>query len=707
MIDPSRAPAAHSPGASVAVRRATACPWISSALAFAVYGATVAPTIGFGDSPELSAAALSLGVPHPTGYPLLMLLGYGFSSLFATGDPAWRLNLLGALLASAAVGFSAAFVQRLTGRAVAGWVAGLLLAFAPVFWSNATLFEVYGLHVLFVAALLFVWLRFEQDPVPSRLRLLAFMAGLSLTHHLMIGLLLPILAIAVLRHARVFSSAAELARLGVLFVLPLGLFVYLPLAALADPSVNWGDPSTSLRFWSHVTGRQYHGNLAGEASITGWQTSLDLLRRTTAGPTPLVFALTVLGVLWPFVDRRRLADADAETTRDPLRIGGVVLVALLAVGFGFGSFYQVVDRESFFINAVFATSLLAGVGVALLLDWTRRLRASAVSTVTLLAALLPVLPLWLGWSGHDRSHDFAAHDRAVALMQTLPPDALLLVEGHEGYPVVYASLIAGLRPDVLVVDCYLRIRGDGGGYGPELERIRYLQGLPAERIVPTVTATAAALGRPLFMLATSPDVDWEELGLVRVRRGVVDQLIALGSGRLPIGSLPEGEVARFENGPVLLAARVGRGRIEPGDATSLQLEWAWTGEGEPEDWTVWVVAGDAEGRMLEDERGVPLLDHTHPLGQGVSAAPDASRTPWLESVALVLPRDTPEGSTSLFAALTRDGELVPTLDDRAFVRIGTIDVAPRTRSAWRLAPKDASPHPGEHDRRVAEVAPRG
>lgn len=704
MTEPFRAAVARAPDPRVARGFAAACPWLTAGIALAVYGATLAPTIGFGDSPELSAAALSLGVPHPTGYPLLMLLGYGFSTLFAVGDPAWRLNLLGALLAAAAVGFGAAFVQRLTGRAVAGFVAGLLLAFSPAFWSSATLFEVYGLHVAFVTALLLLWLRFEQDPRPPRLRVLVIVAGLSCTHHLMIALILPILAAAVMRHRRVFGSPGELARLVALFVLPLGVAAYLPLAALADPIVNWGDPSSPLRFWSHVTGRQYHGNVGGVVDIPWWRGGVDHLRATAAGSTPFVLGLAVLGGMSPFFPAPRQAAWPVA------RVGGFVLIALFVVGFGFGSVYEVVDRDPFFLNATVATSLLAGIGGARCLDWIEQRHASTARLAWVGLALLPVLPLWIGWNQQDRSHDYAAHDHAVALMQTLPRDAVLLVQGYEGYPAVYASLIEGLRADVLVVDHYLRIRGEGGGYGPELERIRHLRGLPADRIVSTVTATAAGLGRPLFIVPEAPDIDWGEIGLIRVRRGLVDQLIARGSGRLPIGPSPVEALARFEDGPLLLAARLGRSTLEPGDATPVQLEWAWPGDAADEGraaWQVWIVSGDADGELLAGIDGRPLVDHAHPLGQGIAVDGGVGGDAWLESIALVMPRSLPVGPVSLFAALMRDGSLVPTRDERAFVRLGTIELTPRIRAAWQLSAPDTPPAASEaQTRRLAEAPAR-
>ncbi|HLG93332.1 MAG TPA: DUF2723 domain-containing protein, partial [candidate division Zixibacteria bacterium] len=55
--------------------------WIGLAvflLSFSVYGATLARTVGFIDSGELAWVSATLGIPHPTGYPLYTLLTHLF-----------------------------------------------------------------------------------------------------------------------------------------------------------------------------------------------------------------------------------------------------------------------------------------------------------------------------------------------------------------------------------------------------------------------------------------------------------------------------------------------------------------------------------------------------------------------------------------------------------------------------------------------------
>ena len=83
--------------------------WIGLAvflLSFGGYCATLARTVGFIDSGELAWASATLGIPHPTGYPLYTLLTYFFVSALPFFEPIVSINLFSAAAASAAaVGF--------------------------------------------------------------------------------------------------------------------------------------------------------------------------------------------------------------------------------------------------------------------------------------------------------------------------------------------------------------------------------------------------------------------------------------------------------------------------------------------------------------------------------------------------------------------------------------------------------------------------
>jgi len=101
-------------------------PFLAFLLLLALYLATLCPSVGGGDSGELTAAALTGGVPHPSGYPLFALLARFFAALPLGHSPAWRVNLLSAVPMAAAAGLVCAVVQSWTRNSAAGLLAAAL-----------------------------------------------------------------------------------------------------------------------------------------------------------------------------------------------------------------------------------------------------------------------------------------------------------------------------------------------------------------------------------------------------------------------------------------------------------------------------------------------------------------------------------------------------------------------------------------------------
>ena len=159
-------------------------------LAFlAIYVRTAAPSVLSGDSAEFQFAAPLLGVPHPTTYPLYVVLGKLATLLIPFGDLARRVTLVSAICGALAVALFFMLAQRLTRSAGAAAVAALALGVAPGLWNAATLAEVYALLMLLLAALGYLLVTTDSrcGPVPRepcwRLRMAALVAGLGSTHH--------------------------------------------------------------------------------------------------------------------------------------------------------------------------------------------------------------------------------------------------------------------------------------------------------------------------------------------------------------------------------------------------------------------------------------------------------------------------------------------------------------------------------------------
>jgi hypothetical protein len=177
---------------------------------------TMAPSVSFWDTGEFIACSYILGVPHPPGAPLYILLGRVFT-LLPISEVAWRVVFMSVLTSAGAIWCtylsSVVLIRRsLGGHALRPFgdnrdisvitgavVAALSLAFSYTFWFNATEAEVYGYSILFACLgfwLVLYWDGTQHGSSNDRwLYLLAYLFGLGGGIHLLCLLTVPALLI--------------------------------------------------------------------------------------------------------------------------------------------------------------------------------------------------------------------------------------------------------------------------------------------------------------------------------------------------------------------------------------------------------------------------------------------------------------------------------------------------------------------------------
>ena len=170
---------------------------------------TLAPTVTFWDAGEFIAAAKTLGIPHPPGTPLFVMIAHVWAMIFPFGEYAVRTNLLSALLSAAGAGFFFLIAQQSiraltrdleepTGRllSLAGGAASALVgAFTFTNWQNSNETEVYAVATFTIAAmswLAHVWRTYRgTDRAPRILLFIVYLAGVSIGNHLLALLVGP------------------------------------------------------------------------------------------------------------------------------------------------------------------------------------------------------------------------------------------------------------------------------------------------------------------------------------------------------------------------------------------------------------------------------------------------------------------------------------------------------------------------------------
>ncbi|MCI0690465.1 DUF2723 domain-containing protein [candidate division KSB1 bacterium] len=215
-------------------------------VALAAYLRTLAPTVSFWDCGEFIACSYILGVPHPPGAPLYLLLGRVFSMLPVAADIGWRVNLISALASAATVLLTYLIILQLIREfrrqehrwpeVMAAVIGALAFAFSDSFWFNAVEAEVYALSMFFTAVVIWLVLRWAEHHTEEAawkyLLLIAYLIGLAIGAHLLNVLAIPVIAMIIyFKHWefswRTFFTAIILSGLALLTIYP-GIVKWIP-----------------------------------------------------------------------------------------------------------------------------------------------------------------------------------------------------------------------------------------------------------------------------------------------------------------------------------------------------------------------------------------------------------------------------------------------------------------------------------------------
>ncbi len=423
-----------------------------------LYALTCARTVTGEDAGELLAAAHGFGVPHPPGYPLWLLLSWAADHAVPWVSVAWRVSMVSALASAAANGlFLAVLLKTLRSRLAAVTAAGLF-AVSLTHWTQAVIPEVYGLNTCFIALQTLLLVRLAERHTAGRLLALAAVSGLSLANHTSAAPLGAVFALGaalvapeLLRSPRVVIGALAAA------ILPLALFLVLPLAAARHPYANWGNPETAEALWKHITREQYAGVQAEQQAAGGYDDYLARLAIMTHWATRQfgsgwVLLLAALGVLGLFLRQTGLWLA-------MLAVGWICSVGVTqftAFPFEREHLYAV---QIFWIPAWLVLAWWIGGGLDLLLDGMQRLHAGARRTAHAVAAAACVALVAWPASAHyataDRSRTTLIADYGRAILDAMDPGALYFPSSdHSTFSVLYQQGVLGYRTDVTIADKY-------------------------------------------------------------------------------------------------------------------------------------------------------------------------------------------------------------------------------------------------------------
>jgi hypothetical protein len=454
-----------------------------------LYGKTLAVGLLTGDSAEFQVLSRELGLTHPMGYPIYILLGKLFS-LLPVNELPWRINLLSAISAALALGTLYLLARLFTRNRWIALTAPIACGLTGIFWMNAIIAEVYTTSVLASNLVLLLVINWERTRKRWLLILAGFLGGLGMGIHSMVLLLTPaiLLYLAVCAASKrywLYASVGAITGLLVLVGCYYGLATRDPIAGniqtvilpnLSHFGLTATDIDTPLdRTLFIATAQQFKGTLFSlpfDQVLIYIRTYFVNIKQAVGIPWSF---LALVGLIAFFIRKQ----SDEQRWKDGLLLGFALLILILVP-----ANYEIrAGIMVFFIASYSLLGLLAVSGLDLI-------RAAFISLLThfgwsfiqkkpnpidnglglLLLALVainftlrldpfnlqPAKPLsdtsevklaYIQWT-----HYYTSNDLAEAMIAQIEDGSLVFSDWNMVYALQYVAAIQGTKPNLTVIE---------------------------------------------------------------------------------------------------------------------------------------------------------------------------------------------------------------------------------------------------------------
>lgn len=407
----------------------------------------VAPSIYFGDHPELATVAYSLGVPHGPGYPSYTLLSHLLIAILPL-DPVRVANLFswlcGALSAGLAVLTVLLLTQKLLESRITRHIIALTIGLCQMvnleLLSQSSASEVNALNYMFIWLVFWIIARYLVEPEIKWAFLWAFMTGISGGNHFLAGLVAPGLLVVILTARK--GMWRQLPIMCIFFLLGLSVYLFLPLRSYAGAVIDWGHTATLENFTWTITNQ---GFMEGkfEFPIEQVLKAIGLfveLLLDRLGVLIVIFALLGISVGWSVKALRTFWLA--------LMLSFTLLFIFVINNIAPAFEWPVLSMPNYIVVLLFAA-----IGMALAFRWISSFGKSVrVIVVIVIASVSIVIPALRASSSaylFNKSESHSARKLTRAALASLAPNAVVIIMPSSDYFAMENQLVVyGIRPDV-------------------------------------------------------------------------------------------------------------------------------------------------------------------------------------------------------------------------------------------------------------------
>jgi len=220
-----------------------------------------------------------------------------------------------------------------------------------------------------------------------------------------------------------------------LFILPLFLYLYLPIRASTHPVYNWGDPKTLGRFIDHITGYGYKGYFTSEIS--------EIYKNLSYIPHFLIDQFTqyfwwigLIGFLIVLFKKRTIS---------------LFFFLIVIVNIFFAIKYSILNIEDYYFLTYIIFSLLFSLCIVFIINRILQ-RDKKILIFSILFFIFPIISFVIHYPYNSRNEYYFAYDYGSVILSPIEEKAIIFLENDITYfPICYLKYCENRQNSVVLI----------------------------------------------------------------------------------------------------------------------------------------------------------------------------------------------------------------------------------------------------------------
>lgn len=452
--------------------------WLSGFILFIIYLITLAPSVLQIDAGELAAVQATLGIAHPTGYPLFTIIGFLFSKLPLPFSTIFQLNILASIWCASAVVIFILAIKNISTREIQNLpskpekksrkktavrkenldspipeiikttaliFAGFVVGLNKTFWTQSTSVEVYSLHAFLICLIILFAIKAYQSYYSGKFfsfknpwLLLSIALALGFANHMTTLLILP--GIAYLYFSKFQFNKPAFTNLLFMVTSFIGLltifYLYLPLRAAQQPDINWGNTTDMDKILRHISGKQYQVWIF--SSIEASKKQLAYFINNFPSEFTFILIPALLGLFNSFKYSKKIS---------------VFFLICFFSTVLYSINYDISDIDSYFLLAYISVGYFSFWGVIKIFNLIK-VESQKIKITLALSALILILHFGFTFGKVNQSGIYVYEDYSKTLINSVPKNSIILSYQWDYFlsASYYFQNVESFRKDVSIVD---------------------------------------------------------------------------------------------------------------------------------------------------------------------------------------------------------------------------------------------------------------